>query len=443
MKKLYLFLCAALALAACGQINQEEGKPEEAKSVQDLVFDFNVRYPGETKVVKAGWEDGDKVFVFFEGVTTGYVTMTYDKSNKSWGIPVFNGTADVSSLTASGKKLTAVFLPFGSSATASYDNGWKFSKTYYTYYMRAEKVEYTVNTSNGITTLSANMDMKNPDDYVQFFVDDADATDGGYTLATDAVIPVGVTSIDRDGNIVEMIKNAGDDMVGYAYGSGNNKGYLFSGRIVSSSSYSYDGYYFAKTKAADNSRADYFVTGNTLTSHSAVKLPANNNVYESESYGADGKWIPVGPMRFVNFYFSSLQGQPNLAWATCNYGASKPEEIGTRLSFIDATAYDNSNKTISLPSKDVFNLLGNKDIVKHTAITVHGKPGFVFSASRGFIFLPCTSIAPKSCDYWSGKEDQDNTGKAWYFRFEGTPVEGADYMFSQGKDATLSVRMIR
>lgn len=37
--------------------------------------------------------------------------------------------------------------------------------------------------------------MEIPDDYVQFFVEDAAATDGAYTLGTDAVIPVGVASI--------------------------------------------------------------------------------------------------------------------------------------------------------------------------------------------------------------------------------------------------------
>lgn len=442
MKKMHvILLCAALAiLTSCGEAILD---PEPlAEETAPIVFNLTANHPNATKAVKTGWENGDAIFVFFDKVAAPkFLKMSYNGS--VWSSAEYEGA--MATPGALGLKngdtgnMRAIFLPFGSAATVSASGtSFVFNKTYYTYYLTAT-LGYTV--SNG--KVNGAFQMEIPEGYVQFFVEDAAAVDEAYTLGCDAVIPVGVASIDRDGNIVEMIKNAGDDMVGYAYGSGNNKGYLFSGRIVSSSSYSYDGYYFAKTKDADKTRCDYFVTGKKLESHMSVKLPANNNVYESESYGADGKWIPVGPALFVNFYSGSVQDQPNLAWATCNYGASKPEEIGTRLSFIDATAYDNSNETISLPSKDVFNLLGNKDIVKHTAITVHGKPGFVFCASRGFIFLPCTSIAPKSCDYWSREEDQDNTGKAWYFRFEGTPVEGADYMFSQGKDATLAVRMIR
>ena len=85
MKKLSLILCAAFAIAACGTIAPENEIQETPITVQDLVFDFAVHYPGETKAVKKGWESGDKVFVFFEGVTTGYVTMTH--SGSGWGTP--------------------------------------------------------------------------------------------------------------------------------------------------------------------------------------------------------------------------------------------------------------------------------------------------------------------------------------------------------------------
>ena len=245
MKKLYLILCAALALVACGKLSSGNSLPAAADSVQDLVFDFTVNYPGQTKAVKGGWETGDKVFVFFEGVTTGYVTMSYGASG--WDTPVFNGTADVSSLTASGKALTAVYLPFGSSATASYEDGWKFSTTYYSYYMRAEKVPYTVDTTDGITTLSADMDMVNPEGYVQFFICQSSAPGGTFALGCDAVIPVGVASITADGTITETTdKNYTDDMPGYAYSGG----YLFSGKLVEGYNYKhgYDFlYHLAKT----------------------------------------------------------------------------------------------------------------------------------------------------------------------------------------------------
>ena len=54
-------------------------------------------------------------------------------------------------------------------------------------------------------------------------------------------------------------------------------GYLFSGKLAEWSYGSY--YYFAKTKTADNSRADYFVSGKALSSHTTMNLPVNSDVY--------------------------------------------------------------------------------------------------------------------------------------------------------------------
>ena len=44
------------------------------------------------------------------------VTMSYGASG--WDTPVLSGTASVRNLKAGGKALTAVYLPFGNSATA-------------------------------------------------------------------------------------------------------------------------------------------------------------------------------------------------------------------------------------------------------------------------------------------------------------------------------------
>ena len=441
MKKMHVILLfAALAiLTSCGEAILD---PEPlAEDAAPIVFNLTASHPDATKAVKTGWENGDAIFVFFDKVAAPkFLKMSYNGS--VWSSAEYEGA--MATPGALGLKngdtgnMRAVFLPFGSDATVSASGtSFTFSKTYYTYYLTAT-LDYTV--SNG--KVNGAFQMEIPDDYVQFFVEDAAATDEeAYLLETDAVIPVGVASIAADGTITETNdKTYVDDMPGYVYDNGTDpKGYVFTGKL--NRSYAYSGsYYFAKTRTADNSRADYFVTGNTLTSHSAVKLPANNNVYESEDFGANGKWIPVGPDLFVNFYSGSAQSQPNLAWATCNYGASKPEEIGTRLSFIDATAYDNSNKTISLPSPDIFNPIGNKSF-KQTALTIHGQAGFVFSASRGFIYLPVTT-GTSTCDYWSNGANNDDT--AWYFSFSGPGTDDENkYMFYQSKTQELAVRMIR
>lgn len=432
MKKLSLILCAAFAIAACGTIAPENDIQETPITVQDLVFDFAVHYPGETKAVKKGWESGDKVFVFFEGVTTGYVTMTH--SGSGWGTPTFNGTASVTDLTESGKKLTAIYLPFGSSATASYSyhGGWKFSTTYYSYYMRAEKVAYTVNTTGGITTLSATMDMVNPDDYVQFFIEDGDATDGAYTLGTDAVIPVGVDYIDARGRIWETSdKTYADDMPGYAYSGG----YLFSGKL---GRWNYgDYYYFAKTKTADNSRADYFVSGKTLESHSAVKLPANDDIYAVVSgIPNDGKWVPVGRRitvtigKFIELPDSDSEHFGSLGtWCTCNYGCTVPEQLGTLYNFDAANALG-----VTLPDDSDFQSINNSSNCSYAWLTVHGQPGIVVCANKGFLFLPAQE--ERSGSYWSSTE----YGYKYYFHFS---ASGYTYNSSTYADYQYAVRPIQ
>ena len=412
MKKLYLILCAVLALVACGKLSSGDGLPEAVDSVQDLVFDFTVNYPGQTKAVKGGWETGDKVFVFFEDVTTGYVTMSYGASG--WGTPVFNGTADVSALTEMGKTLTAVFLPFGSSATATFEGEWRFSTTYYSYYMRAERVPYTVNTTDGITTLSADMDMVNPEGYVQFFINESGGMDGEYALGCDAVIPVGVASITADGTVSETSdKTAADDLPSYSYDGGS----LFSGKLVEGYNYKHDDdfyYYFALINTADNSRADLFVRREQeLASHAAVRLPSPYI----------GKWVPVGAGITVDL------GSGRGTWHTCNFGASAPEELGTMCNWDDAYA-------AGLPSKSV---LDSQSLVM-ICIAIHGQEGLVIedSDTNGFIFLPKNK--GQEGQYWTSTEE--DASFAYIYVFDGDYSLNADN-FAHKEDEMLAVRPIQ
>lgn len=402
MKKyLILMLAAAAALVSCGK---DTLAPETVQATP-ITFNLSANHPDATKAVKSGWESGDAIFVFFTGAAAPkHLKMTYDGT--SWTSAEYNAATQTAG--ALGLKngdtgtMRAVFLPFGSDAVVSASGtSFVFGKTYYTYYLTAT-LPYNV-TDNAV---SGAFNMVIPEGYVQFFVEDASATDGGYTLGTDAVIPVGVASIDKDGNVVETSdKVAGNDMTGYAY----SEGYLFSGKL--NGSYTYGGYYFAKTKTADNSRADYFVSGKTLASHSAVKLPANDNVYTS-TVNSTGKWIPVGSGITVTLYKildAGTAGEsmgPLDKWYTCNYGQSVPEALGSLYSFDAANALD-----VSLPTKAQFQMIANSSNCSYTWLTVHGQQGAVFKAGRGFLFLPGHHSAGAGF-YWSSTEDGS---KAWYF----------------------------
>ena len=412
--RLSLLLCAILALTACSNDDNDVTQNPEAPTTeapQTIKFNLTASHPdddaaAQTRAVKQTWEAGDAIFVFFTGAEAPkHLKMTYDGT--TWTSAEYDGATPT--VGALGLKngdtgtMRAVFLPFGSDATVSASGtSFTFSTTYYAYYATAT-LSYTVNDNE----VSGTFDMVIPADYVQFFVEDAAATNGGYTLGTDAVIPTGVASIAADGTITETSnKAAGDDMTGYAYSGG----YLFSGKL--NGSYSYGGYYFAKTKSADKTRADYFVSGKTLASHSAVKLPANDNVYTSTDTST-GKWIPVGSGITVTLYKIQDAGTaweltiPLGKWYTCNYGESVPEALGSLYSFDDANALD-----VSLPTKTQFQMLANSS--NYTWLTVHGQQGAVFKAARGFLFLPGRHSVDNGL-YWSSTTDDDDS--AWQFFF--------------------------
>lgn len=391
MKKYLIFLMTAAAVfVSCGQDNL---LPEDETIQQTpITFNLTANHPDATKAVKTGWEEGDAIFVFFNNVAAPkHLKMTYNGA--SWASAEYNGATQTDG--ALGLKngdtgtMRAVFLPFGSNATVSADGtSFVFSTTYYAYYLTAT-LEYTVTNNKVIGAFN----MTIPDDYVQFFIEDGDATDEAYTLGTDAVIPVGVASIAADGTITETTdKEAKDDLPGYAYegytyDNKETKGYLFSGKLTS---WSYgSNYYFAKTKVesdpADNTRADLFVKpDNALASHGAVKLP--------DQYS--DRWVNVGDGITVDM------GYELGTWYTCNYGATAPEDLGTKLNWADAVGAAGT-----LPSQSVFyNFSLDRMLAECTWIAIHGKEGLVMKSKdgNGFFFLPKTD--DDEGNYWSSTD---------------------------------------
>ena len=388
MKKTLLILCAAvLALASC---QKAPLAPEEGTGTPTgIVFKLSATHPDDTKAVKAAWEENDVIFVFFSGqASPKYLELKWDGT--TWKNTPKNELALADSETGT---MRAVYLPFGSNATVSADGGsFKFNNIYYSYYLTAT-LDYTV--TDG--AVSGTFDMQIPEDYVQFFVEDNAAVNGADSLGTDAVIPVGVASIAANGAINETgDKSAGDYMPGYAYSGG----YLFSGKLnpgyhsyqrVDASTVEANAYYLAKKKASDNSRTDYFVTGKTLASHTAVKLPANDDIYSPST--PTGKWVPVGSDKTIKL----KSGNTDLGtWYSCNYGTDVPEALGTPEYFNTANGHG-----VKLPTKNQFDLIIRGEFCTWTWLTVHGQKGDVVQADQGFIFLPADGSTTGT--YWSGE----------------------------------------
>ena len=384
MRKYLILLCAVSALFACAKIEPEVETPEVSGiPVGDIVFDFTVKYPAGTKATKQDWENGDAVFVFFQNIGNFYLKMSYNGTNWSTALAAPGGTLP-GTINTEGKTVTAVYRPFGSSESPTYNGvkGWIFPTTQYTYYMACEKVSHTLAKVGDKWVISANLNMVNPANYVQFWVEDAGASDGAYNLSTDAVIPTGFASVASDGSVVETTgKSAGNAMLGYKY----NGGYLFSGKL--NTSYSGTGFYFIKNNASNSERRDYLVTGKTLSSHSAVKLPANGS----------SKWLQVGPTKYVELKMANNFSLGS--WCTCNYGASLPEQIGTTLDFNGAIAQHAA-------SDGQF-----QDLIYNCTwawTTVNGQGGMGVKAATGFLFLPAQDGT--SGDYWSSSTVFDVEG---------------------------------
>ena len=79
MKKTSLLICLAAVLLSCAK---EAINPKEENTRNEGVpMTFNLTVL-ETKAAKTDWADGDKIYVFFNGLATKYLTLTYDGS--SW-----------------------------------------------------------------------------------------------------------------------------------------------------------------------------------------------------------------------------------------------------------------------------------------------------------------------------------------------------------------------
>ena len=98
MKKTFFYIgCLALLVAGCNKVETEVTPVEEpaVESTRHLTVDINVEYPGDTRSLKTGWEEGDKIYVAFDhyfsdvlkpasgtSETAFYMTLTYTGS--SW-----------------------------------------------------------------------------------------------------------------------------------------------------------------------------------------------------------------------------------------------------------------------------------------------------------------------------------------------------------------------
>lgn len=308
MKKTLLFAAAALALAGCSK--ETPVKEEGAIDASKIVFNIDVQNADAqaTKGIKTVWEAGDDVYVFFEDNTTKYVKMTYDGS--AWTYNVL-GDGDLS-LAASGKKLSAVYMPdFVCSATPTYDTDkWTFGSVD-GYYQKAEAVSYTVTSAEDVTTLNATISLTAPANIMQFYVPSdavtAPGTGNEYVLTATHVINYIFNGIAPGGEASQGNISEGFPMTANYGTIGGDEGYYFWGILEGIGTYTYD---FQLVKR--NAEKKY-----AISSYSASKAPGveiTSAAFKLNTLTDNGNFVSLG-----------YAGGP--LWATGNLGRSDAEPI--------------------------------------------------------------------------------------------------------------------
>ena len=131
MKKIFAFLCALAALAACRRVDLQESitlqNAQEEIKVNLTInrADAFGEEPGTRATFKDAWSEGDVVFIFFRGVAAPkYLEVQYTEGQ--W-VPTPKNGLTLSDLLAAFDQgymeMTGVFLPYANDAVVFADNG--------------------------------------------------------------------------------------------------------------------------------------------------------------------------------------------------------------------------------------------------------------------------------------------------------------------------------
>ena len=370
-KKLFVIFAALFALCAC----QKFSLPAEESRTYDLSrlrFELTLEQGTATKGVRTGWQSGDKVFIFFENISSAYAVVEFDGT--AWSTdPVVPSPMETPSLASEGL-LTAVYLPYGNALSPVWDgtaNAWTFSGTNDYYYLVCEKAPYFItDTENVLPTLGAFLYMDTANGFVQFFLPDDEAT-GTIQLACNALIPAGIAGVALDGSVTETSSTQGAWVTARAETIAGEKGYYASGKLASGTGTLC---YFAIHAGGDYLHC-YKQRTTPLVGRGAYQLPA----------AAD--WASASSSAYVTVSDNK--------WSQVNAGASPPWELGTSYAAAGMDAAQVTNTQI--PSDVEWTQLLDRSRVVWIQASILGVDGFLVvdrSDESQFFFLPCA-------DYWS------------------------------------------
>lgn len=288
MKKFLSVICGVLLVGILAITFTSCSKEEKVSPmVKKLKFNVNVVNGSatDTKVVKSSWENGDKIYLFFNVSGTGhldaikYATLTYNGT--SWDGAIDAGSSlDAEDLGSAGT-MYGVFFPFGgvdiesdgasgvTFRTKGNTNPVLNGLPIFTYYMTGN-APYTVVPSGDIANLDGTITLTMPDDFVYFFVDKSGSdynANEKYRLSAEGLKPVACSSFSA-GVFSETSLVAGQPVWGYTYAS---SGIAFTGKIDATWASATDHKFIF---FSDGDPAQSITFNKALTSHKSIKLKA-------------------------------------------------------------------------------------------------------------------------------------------------------------------------
>lgn len=322
MKKAFLLLCMAAGLMSCAK---EVLDPQEENNQNEGVpMAFNVTVL-ETKAAKTDWADGDKIYVFFNGLETKYLLL--ERSSGAWTNTSGGSTLLDTDFSGLGTKtLTAVHFPVAVDVAYA-DSKFSFTsggKPVYNYYLFETGKDYTVDG----TTVTATLSMGKPADMVQIHVAGIQGSVADYTFGCSKIKPVACASVGTDGAITESVLQVGARLSGVADADGG----IFAGRLV------YPGtekdYTF--TVASNDNIYTLTRTGKSLTAGKMYNFPALSQT------GGSNWTVTAASDLYVDLGIEV--GGKKIYWAKCNLGTTTETGYGDYFAWGEVTGY-NEGKT--------------------------------------------------------------------------------------------------
>ena len=459
MKKAILLFCMAAGLVSCAKDILDTEKENTQKEGVPMTFNVTVL---ETKATKTDWADGDKIYVFFNGLETKYLIL--ERSSGVWSNTSGGGTLMDSDFSSLGTKtLTAVHFPV-TVDVAYADSKFSFTsggKPMYNYYLFETGKDYTVDG----TTVSATLSMGKPADMVQIHVAGIQGNVADYTFGCSKIRPVACASVGTNGAITESVLQAGARVSGFA----DSDGGIFAGRLTTTGAANYK-----FTVASDANIYTLTRDGKTLTAGKMYNFPSlsttggSNWAVQNASdlyvdLGLSVKWAKynVGATTETGYgdYFAwgettgYNEGKTNFAsdWSNYYFGtqSSFTKYTGSDYTVLqkeDDAAYAALGGKFRMPTKaeiDALLALSKKWVTNYNGSGING---YTFTGNGNTLFLPAAGYrnstsfygAGSHGYYWSSSLYTGYPNRAWLLYFRSGGANAYDSVRSNG----FSVRAV-